>query len=215
MPNNPYIPIVEKDPDIISNLEDIYSKKWKWSKYFWNNNDIYLEIWTGLGNFFSRETFENPDINYIWMEIKFKRLFKSAEKSRSLWSKNFVLIKDFWQNIDKIFQKEEIKQTYIFFPDPWWNKNRQKKHRLFQKDFIEKLYFITKKWWKVIFKTDHLEYFNTTLDLFKDFWKWETLNLSYDYEKETDKFDSKKLTEFEAIFRKDRLKINYVEFIKK
>ena len=65
-----------------------------------------------------------------------------------------------------------------------------------------------------IFKTDHLEYFDTTLDLFKKLWLWKINIESRDYEKEVENFDKKNMTEFEHIFRKYKMKINYAEFEK-
>ena len=148
------------------------------------------------------------------MEIRYKRLFKTAEKSRNLWVENFVVIKDFWQNIDKIFTENEISKVYIFFPDPWENKDRQKKHKLMQMEFLDKLYFVLKKWWKVCFKTDHKWYFDDTIELLKEQNKFKISFLSYDYENESEVFDKQKLTEFESMFRWDRMKINYVELEK-
>ena len=66
--------------------EDIYKNQSKWDSYFGNKNDIVLEVWTGLGNFFSREVVKNPESNFVWMEIKYKRLYISAEKA--LWNLN-------------------------------------------------------------------------------------------------------------------------------
>lgn len=213
--DNPYIPLVEEHEKIINIYEDIYKNKWKWNKYFKNTNDIVLEIWTWMWNFFSGECSKNKDKNYIWMEIKFKRLYNSAEKSKEKWAiDNYVLLKDFGQNIDKIFEEAEVSEVIIFFPDPWWKKDRQAKHRLFSEEFISKLHKIIKIWWKVFFKTDHLEYFNFTLDFFKKHWWFEKKIYSYDYEKELEYFDKQNMTEFEHIFREDRMKINYVEFIK-
>jgi len=214
MLNNPYIKIIESDKHILQDLEKIYSNAWNWKNFFWNTNEIYLEIWTWFWNFFSLEASENSNKNFIWMEIKYKRLFKTAEKSRKLWVKNFVLIKDFWQNINKIFAKNEISRTYIFFPDPWENKNRQKKHKLLQKDFIIKLYEITKTWWEFFFKTDHKKYFDDVIEIINETWLWNIKLLSYDYEKEYENFEKKKITEFESIFRGEKLKINYAEFNK-
>lgn len=213
MPNNPYINIVSNDKHILTNIKEIYSKAWTWNKFFWNENEIYLEIWTWLWNFFSQECSNNPDKNFIWMEIRYKRLFKTADKSRLLWAENFVVLKDFWQNIDKIFAENEISKTYIFFPDPWDKKDRQKKHKLLQKSFLENLYKITKIWGKICFKTDHLEYFEEVLEIMKT-QNWKIEFLSYDYEKESQFFDKKKLTEFESMFRWEKLKINYLEITK-
>jgi hypothetical protein len=44
MPNNPYIPLVEKHDKILTDLNEIYSQKSTWKKYFNNNKKIRLEI---------------------------------------------------------------------------------------------------------------------------------------------------------------------------
>lgn len=214
MINNPYINIVWEDSHILSETTKIYSNAWKWNKFFWNENEIFLEIWTWLWNFFSIESSLHRDKNFIWMEIRYKRLFKTAEKTRNLWVENFVVLKDFWQNIDKIFAENEVSKTYIFFPDPWDKKDRQKKHKLLQVDFLKNLYKITKVWWKVCFKTDHLWYFEEVLEIVKNQNLFKIDFLSYDYEKESQTFHKQKLTEFESIFRGENLKINYVELVK-
>ena len=118
------------------------------------------------------------------------------------------------QNISKIFEKWEVSLTYIFFPDPWDKKDRQRKNRLFSDKFVNDLYVVTKKDWKVIFKTDHIWYFEDSLELINKFWKWTIEKLSYDYENEIESFDKKNLTEFESIFREHKMKINYLELRK-
>lgn len=214
MKNNPYINIIKTDTHILSLTQEIYPHKWKWGDFFENNNEIYLEIGTGHGNFFSLEASHNRDKNFIGMELKYKRLFKTAEKSRNLWVENFVVLKDFWQNIDKIFDLNEISKTYIFFPDPWDNKDRQKKHKLLQKEFLQNLYNITKIGWKFCFKTDHKGYFDEVLEIIKELESWKTEFVSYDYEKESDIFSKQKLTEFECMYRGHKVSINYAEFVK-
>jgi tRNA (guanine-N7-)-methyltransferase len=95
-----------------------------------------------MGNFFAKQVGENPGKNFIGMEIRFKRLHQTAEKSRKSESPHFVMLKDFAQNIDKIFAESEVNDTYIFFPDPW-PKDRHRKHRLLQAEFLKNLYAIT------------------------------------------------------------------------
>jgi tRNA (guanine-N7-)-methyltransferase len=211
---NPYIEKVEQHKKIINMENDIFPNKWKWNDYFWNNNEIVIEIWTWLWNFFSWEVSKNNDKNFLWFEIKFKRLFVTAEKTLEKWWDNFVLLKTKAQNISRIFDKWEVSLTYVFFPDPWDKKDRQRKHRLWTEDFISDLYDITKIGWKVVFKTDHRWYFDDTLALINDFWKWNIEKLSYDYENEIETFDKKNMTEFEEIFREHKIKINYIELVK-
>ncbi|MBB1564609.1 hypothetical protein HG430_001045 [Candidatus Gracilibacteria bacterium] len=216
---NPYIDKVLKSENILINEEKIFETAGNWDKYFGNKNGIYLEIGTGLGNFFSSEVARSKNKNFIGLELKYKRLFmtekKTLEKLQTFGNSNkFVLLKTKGQNIDKFLSDEEIEKTYVFFPDPWGNKESQKKHRLFSEKFIKDLYAKTKNGGKLIFKTDHKEYFDTTLDLFEKIGLWKIILKSYDYENETDKFNIKEITEFEAIFREDRIKVNYVEFEK-
>lgn len=210
---NPYISKVEKDKNIIIDEKIIFEKSGKWNDFFWNTNNIVLEIWTWHWNFFSEEVSKNLDKNFIWVELKYKRLFSTSEKSRKKWeNKNFILLKTKWENIDKFLWDSEISKTYVFFPDPWGKKERQKKHRLFSEKFIKDLYQKTKIWWKLVFKTDHREYFDSSLELFEKINLWKKNILSYDYEADDINYDKTQKTEFETIF--DEKKICYVEFEK-
>jgi len=236
--NNPYIEKVKGHKNIINITDDIYTNKWKWCEYFWNKNDITLEIGTWLWNFFSREVQKNPNINFLWMEIKYKRLYICAEKSlwnlnnysnnsvrfksaiyknnseNDLWkeNKNFALLKDFWENIDRIFEKWEVSKSYIFFPDPWAKKKRWLKNRLLQSKFLNNLFSITKKWWKAIIKTDHFWYYEFILEELKNT-PWKINKTSTDFENE-EEFKNEETTEFQQLFRWQDIKINYIELIK-
>lgn len=238
MINNPYIEKVSSHPHILIDTDTIYSNQWNWENYFQNKNDITLEIWTGLWNFFSREVQNNQNSNFIWMEIKYKRLFICAEKAlwnlnnyawstrpknifqriekQSQWEgithPNFVLVKDFWENIDKIFTQWEIKKTYILFPDPWARKKRWLKNRLLQTQFFNKLYKITQNEWSVIIKTDHLEYFEFACEQLTET-DWKIEKKSYNWEQEND-FCNTETTEFQQLFRGKKIKINYLELKK-
>jgi len=209
--NNPYVEKVEQHSKILIDTDEIYTHKWKWWAYFNNSNPIHLEIGTGMGNFFRKQVVENPNINYIWIELRYKRLFSTAEKALKWTWDNFIVIKDFGQHIDKIFQKGEVHTTHIHFPDPWGKKEKQKKHRLLQADFLKDLYDITKSWWSLIFKTDHREYFDTVLETLKNQDIWTNKVVSHDYEAELSHFDTKDITEFEAYYRRFNTKICYLE----
>ena len=211
--NNPYKEKVQKDSDILHIPEEIYTHKWKWGEYFWNNNDIILEIGTGMGNFFGRQVARLPEKNFIGMEIRYKRLFQSAEKARKANDPHFVMLKDFAQNIDKIFTPDEISESYIFFPDPWANKKRQRKNRLFQAGFLKNLYDITKTWGKLFFKTDHKEYFDSTREIIADQWLWKVVDWTHNYEN-SEIFDMDNVTEFEWFYRGENTDINYIELVK-
>lgn len=203
---------VRKDTDILHLPEEIYTYRWKWAEYFENKQDIILEIGTGMWNFFAKQVWEYPNKNFIGMEIRYKRLFQTAEKSRKTDNTNFVMLKDYAQNIDKIFTQWEISETYIFFPDPW-AKKKQLKNRLLQAEFLQNLYDITKVGGKLIFKTDHREYFDSTREVLSQQWLWKVQDWTHDYEN-SEIFDMKNITEFEWLYRWKDTEINYIELVK-
>lgn len=208
---NQYIKACKIQERILISIQSVQKYRCKWGIFFWNNFPIHLEIGTGLGNFLSWEIKTHPEINYIGMEIKWKRLYFAHQKS-ILNGTNFLLIKEYAQNISEIFGEDEISCTYIFFPDPW-PKERQKHNRLFQELFLNSLYSITKVWWKVYIKTDDAPYFQQALYEIKKT-KWKVLQESFDYEKESAVFDSSKITEFEWLWRWKNKKVCYLELCK-
>ena len=236
--NNPYIEKVKNHPKILTDFEkEIYSHKWKWDSFFTTKippekgargflRPLVLEIWTGLGNYFSKNVNENLDKNFIWMEIRYKRCFLTAEKtlwkvknndnsvdntSLDKYNENFVIIKDYAEKITKILDKNEISETLVYFPDPWLKKKWLHK-RLLQEEFLNNLFERTKTWWKLIFKTDHLGYFLHVLQEVEKT-SWKILIKTFDYEKEGF-YVWNSITEFEQVFRWLNIKICYLELIK-
>ena len=210
---NPYIAPVEEHKNIETDITKIAHNKGKWKEFFWNTNPVRLEIWTGLWNFFSWEVASNPDINFLWMEIKFKRCFTTAEKTLKKWGKNFFIVKEFAQKLDDFIADWELQQVYIFFPDPWGKKDRQKKHRVLQAEFLSLIHKKLEKGWKIIFKTDHEDYFKDTLEVLEEINLFKQEHKSFDYEKELSQFfDKQNMTEFEVIFSEK--KVCYIELIK-
>lgn len=83
------------------------------------------------------------------MEIRYKRLFFSAQKtletckSMQQNGENFRILKMLGQKIDTVFAKNEISETYLFFPEPWDKKTRGKKHKIMTEEMLQKLSYIT------------------------------------------------------------------------
>lgn len=203
---NTYIKKVLDSERILTDTSHIYTFQWKWKNYFSNTGSISLEIGTGMGNFFAKQVQENHQINFIWMEIKWKRLHVTDKKAGNTWNKNYVLLKDMAQNIHLIFWKEEITNTYIYFPDPWTKKPNQQKNQLITQDFLQNLLQITKLTGTVEIKTDDETYFEI---IKQNFWwtSWKIIKQIWDYEQENTDFKKENITEFEWIWRGKNKKI--------
>ena len=66
--------------------ENVESYKGTWHDKFGNNNPIHAEFGTGRGKFITTLAKENPNINYIAMEIKEEVLyFRNYCKEYKLW----------------------------------------------------------------------------------------------------------------------------------
>lgn len=207
---NPYIQEVLENKHILTDTKDIYIRKGKWSDFFKNWNDICLEIGTWMGNFFSGQVEKYPHINFIWLELKRKRLASTYNKSAKNNTQNFVVCKELWQHIPHIFSEQEVSKTYILFPDPWGKKEYQKKNRLFTVPFMDNIHTITKVWGGLIIKTDDIEYFEEIVSIIEEK-KWKIIFCSRDYEKEPHLFSKTTITEFESIWRGKRKCVCYLE----
>jgi tRNA (guanine-N7-)-methyltransferase len=78
---NLYKERVKTNEKILIDTEKIYSNKGKWNGFFENEKPIILEIGTGMGNTFSREVSKDKNSNFIGMELRYKRLERTVEKT--------------------------------------------------------------------------------------------------------------------------------------
>lgn len=55
--------------------------KGKWSSLFGNNNPIHVELGMGKGKFISELSYQNPNINYIGVDMYDELLRRAGEKA--------------------------------------------------------------------------------------------------------------------------------------
>ena len=91
--------------------------KAKWHELFKNNNPIYIEIGMGKGNFIIKNAIDNPNINYIGIEMYDSVILRAVEKTNELELNNLYLIRMDARLIEEVFDKE-IDLIYLNFSDP-------------------------------------------------------------------------------------------------
>lgn len=192
------------DKDLMDN------KKAKWSEFFGNENPICLEIGCGSGGFSKEIARQNPNKNFIALELRFKRLWSCAKKCSDIDLKNIVFLRRRAEDL-KEFLAQEISEVYINFPDPWEN---EEKNRVIQKSFFDSLDNILKVEGKIFFKTNHDVYHEDVANLVKDLENYEVVYKTSDLHK-SEKAEQNIRTEFENLFlHKHDKNINYLEIIK-
>ncbi len=112
--------------------------KGNWQKnIFKNNNPIVLELGCGKGEYTVNLARKNPTVNYIGVDIKGARFWRGAKTALEENLKNVRFLRTQIELIDLFFNKEEVQDIWITFPDPQI-KYKRTKHRLTNLAFLEK-----------------------------------------------------------------------------
>ncbi|MGX7048656.1 tRNA (guanosine(46)-N7)-methyltransferase TrmB [Pseudolactococcus piscium] len=134
----------------------------KWSEKFGNDNPIHIEVGSGKGGFITGMAQQNPDINYIAIDMQLTVLSFALDKVLSLALPNVQLLHVDGSSLTNYFEAGEVDLVYLNFSDPW-PKTRHEKRRLTYKDFLETYETILVKNGQVHFKTDNRGLFEYSL----------------------------------------------------
>ena len=69
---------IEKSPYVIQNPEEY---KGRWNTVFKNDHDICIEVGMGKGRFLMEMAENNPDLNYIGIEMYSSVLLRAVQKA--------------------------------------------------------------------------------------------------------------------------------------
>lgn len=135
-------------------LADNFSLKGKWSQdFFKNNNPIILELGCGKGEYTVALAKRNPNYNYIGVDIKGSRFWRGAKTAVENNMSNVAFLRTQIELIENAFDKEEVSEIWITFPDPQI-KYKRTKHRLTNAEFLARYKNIMKENGVVNLKTD-------------------------------------------------------------
>ena len=196
---------------LMYNNESVDSYRGKWSEFFQNDNNIYLEIGCGSGNFTVKNAQKFKDRNYIALELRFKRLVLAAKKSKKRNLNNILFIRKRAETILDFIGKNEITGVYVNFPDPWEGEERK---RVVSEDLFSRLDIILKTGGKLFFKTDHEQYYEDVLELVNNIDNYKVIYRTKDLHN-SEKVEENIRTEFEEMFlSKHNMNIKYIEIEK-
>ena len=93
--------------------------KGKWgSDYFHNDNPIVVELGCGKGDYTIALARRNPNINYIGVDRKGARLWRGCKDAIEGDMKNVAFLRISIDNLECYFDKGEISEIWVTFPDP-------------------------------------------------------------------------------------------------
>lgn len=112
-----------------------FEMKGNWNDFFFkNNNPIVLELGCGKGEYTVGLAKLFPDKNFIGIDIKGARMWSGAKQSFEEKMSNVAFLRTNIELISYFFDKGEVSEVWITFPDPQMNKvNRRMTSTRFMK----------------------------------------------------------------------------------
>lgn len=200
--NIPYADeVISKSSYVIS---DPFEKKGKIaSEVFSNDHPIHIEIGMGKGQFIIEKAKQNPEINYIGIELyssvlvrAIQKMDKLEEEGQKITNLRFLCIDA--KKLNEIFQEEEVDKIYLNFSDPW-PKDRHAKRRLPSRQFLALYDQFLKKDGKLEFKTDNRGLFDFAVEELP-FAGWKADCITYDLHHDEILNQGNIMTEYEEKF---------------
>lgn len=161
------------------NLSPIFIKnpidnKNKWGNCFSKKQPLHIELGCGKGGFISSIASQNPNINYIAIDIKSDMLGYARRKIEEQYAtkqrqvNNVLLTAYNIEQILDIFGSEDlVERIYINFCNPW-PKARHRKRRLTHPNQLKKYKTFLKDSGLIYFKTDDETLYFDTIKYFEE-----------------------------------------------
>lgn len=131
-----------------------FNLKGKWrADFFKNNNPIVLELGCGKGEYSVGLAKAFPNKNFIGIDIKGARFWFGAKEAIENKMSNVAFLRSQIELVDHFFDKNEVDEIWITFPDPQI-KYRRTKHRLTHPDFLNRYKKFLKPGGIIHLKTD-------------------------------------------------------------
>ncbi|MAP80188.1 MAG: tRNA (guanosine(46)-N7)-methyltransferase TrmB [Aequorivita sp.] len=128
--------------------------KGNWSKKFFNNDKpLVLELGCGKGEYTLSLAQNNPNVNFLGIDIKGARFWRGAKIALEENLTNVGFLRTQIELVDHLFAENEVDEIWITFPDPQI-KYKRTKHRLTNESFLRKYKTILKPNGVVHLKTD-------------------------------------------------------------
>lgn len=110
------------------------------STLFDNLNEVFLEIGFGNGESLLQQAIEQPQYNFIGIEVHGPGVGHLIHSARVQGIHNIKVIRhDAVEVLEHQIADNSIRQIQLFFPDPW-HKKRHHKRRIMKQDFIRQIH---------------------------------------------------------------------------
>jgi tRNA (guanine-N7-)-methyltransferase len=196
--------------------EDILEKglpqKGKWRQnFFKNDRPLVLELGCGKGEYTIGLAEMFPKKNFIGIDIKGARMWRGARTASDNLMKNVGFLRTQIELLQSCFEKGEVDEIWITFPDPQI-KYRRRRKRLTAPDMLRMYSSILAEDASLHLKTDSQFLHGYTLGVIEGN-NYQVLEAMYDIDKQNPGNQLLQIkTNYEQIFRQKGFPITYIKF---
>lgn len=139
------------EPELLAAMPD-------WQQIFGNNNPVALEIGSGMGDFVAQMAVLHPDWNFIAIDYYNKGCLKTCKRIDKAGLDNVRVVRDEARGfLERCIPPEMLRAVIINCPDPW-PKQRHRKRRLVNSEFVHFLAGFMRSGADFYFATDFDDY---------------------------------------------------------
>ncbi len=203
-------PELEASDFFVQNPDDY---KGKWCQQFAKRQPLYIELGCGKGGFVSQAAYQNPDVNFLAIDIKYEMLGLAGRNIRKVFGEHNAEpnnVKLTVHNIERIDlmlnENDRTERIYINFCNPW-PRIKHKKRRLTHTRQLMKYRSFLMDGGQIHFKTDDDELFEESLEYFKEC-EFEIRYITYDLHHCG--YQPNIITEHEKMFSDEGIRIKFL-----
>jgi tRNA (guanine-N7-)-methyltransferase len=127
--------------------------------------ELIVELGSGSGGHLIELAKQDPSATCIGLELRYKRAFRTIQKSEHLGLKNIHVLRGDGRNFLRSFiGNGAVSRFYVNFPDPW-PKRREQKNRILSASFLREIADWLHPSGLLVFRTDQHDYFEQVMGL--------------------------------------------------
>lgn len=192
-------------------------KKGQWQSLFPKKQPLYLEMGCGKGSFVAHAALNNPDKNFLAIDIKYEMLGLARRNVSKLFAENnrepsnVLLTAHNIERVDLMLSPDDLAdRIYINFCNPWPRSKHKKRRLTHTRQLIHYREFL-KDGGEIHFKTDDDNLFKESLDYFKEC-HFEIKYITYDLHQSG--YEPNIMTEHEKMFSDEGIPIKFLIAVK-
>lgn len=184
---------------------------WTHPEIFPRENPVKIEYCSGNGAWIAAKAIEEPNVNWVAVDLNFERVRKIWSKVKNHRLENlFIVCGEGYTLTHRYIPSNSVQEVFINFPDPW-PKNKHAKNRIVQQPFVQEINRILNPEGTLTLVTDDKDYSSLMIKVMQKSEGFESAYPSPYYVHEHNGYGT---SYFEDMWRQQGKQIYYHQFRK-